>query len=304
MKSIYTFLFFFPVWLMNLTTLEAQSVDLTPSMDNTIYSESDSSNGSGIYLFTGITRQGGERRALLKFDLTSILPVDSVISAELQLYQSKTIEGPVSVSLYRLTGDWGEGASDAVFEEGMGATPSSDDATWNLAFYDSVSWDSPGGDFIAEASSTTTIDQSGVYYSWTGDGLASDVRTWIANPAENFGWIVITAGEEVSAKRFNSRENSSNKPNLILQLFTTSFENNIISGNFNIYPNPSKGTVHIKGLLPDKTYQIDVNEISGRQIFQKEIKVGAEETVSFTIPGRGVYFIIINSVSISKVIII
>ena len=38
--------------------------------------------------------------------------------------------------------------------------------------------------------------------------MATDVEAWIANPDENFGWMMI-GDEQVdgTAKRFNSREN-------------------------------------------------------------------------------------------------
>ena len=52
-------------------------------------------------------------------------------------------------------------------------------------------------------------------YTWSGSGLVADVQAWVSNPASNFGWVIrgneITAG---SAQRFNSRENSSNPPQL------------------------------------------------------------------------------------------
>ena len=52
-------------------------------------------------------------------------------------------------------------------------------------------------------------------YAWSGSGLLADVQSWVSNPASNFGWVIrgneITAG---SAQRFNTRENSSNPPQL------------------------------------------------------------------------------------------
>ena len=68
----------------------AQTTDLLASKDNTIYSDGDSSNGSGSFLFVGTTSIGFERRALVRFDLSSLTPTDSVISAQLQMFVSKT----------------------------------------------------------------------------------------------------------------------------------------------------------------------------------------------------------------------
>ena len=52
-------------------------------------------------------------------------------------------------------------------------------------------------------------------YTWSGSGLLADVQAWVSNPASNFGWVI--RGNEIdagSAKRFNTRENSTNPPQL------------------------------------------------------------------------------------------
>jgi hypothetical protein len=51
------------------------------------------------------------------------------------------------------------------------------------------------------------VGAEGFPYTWSGQGLINDVQSWVANPAQNFGWILV--GEEVaagSAKRFRARE--------------------------------------------------------------------------------------------------
>ena len=70
-------------------------VTLTPTADNTIFSESqDISNGAGQFLFAGTLNQGPIRRALLKFDVASAIPPGAHIdSASLQLHVSRTISG-------------------------------------------------------------------------------------------------------------------------------------------------------------------------------------------------------------------
>ena len=96
------------------------SVTITSSADNTIYSGPDNeskSNGAGDHVFAGATNRPsvfGARRALLKFDVGSSVPMGSrVTSASLRLNLSKTRSEEVAatVSLHRVLPDWGETAS-------------------------------------------------------------------------------------------------------------------------------------------------------------------------------------------------
>ena len=111
--------------------------------------------------------------------------------------------------------DWGEGASDAGDPGGIGAQAEPGDATWIHTFYNTSFWTTPGGDFSPTLSATTTVSTVDTTYTWSGSGLVADVQAWVSNPASNFGWVI--RGDEVnagSAQRFNTRENSSNPPQL------------------------------------------------------------------------------------------
>lgn len=98
--------------LMVITSL-AQSnrttvtVSLTPSLDNTIFqSPPNNSNALGGYFIAGQTNGGSIRRALIKFNLSSI-PAGSVITnVSLQLTLNKTIAGPIPVRLHKMSADW------------------------------------------------------------------------------------------------------------------------------------------------------------------------------------------------------
>ena len=111
--------------------------------------------------------------------------------------------------------DWGEGASDAGDPGGFGAQAEVGDATWIHTFYDTSFWTISGGDFSATLSATTTVSTVDTTYTWSGSGLLADVQAWVSNPASNFGWVI--RGDEINAgraQRFNTRENSSNPPQL------------------------------------------------------------------------------------------
>ncbi len=189
-------------------------IEFEPFKDNSLYAESPNSNGVGNWLFSGITNQpteGNPRRALLAFDVQSLVPSDAIITdVSLQLNSDKKRDGsgPTVFDLHRLEADWGEGNSNAAGDEGVGIAATTGDATWDYAFFDTVAWTSPGGDFSAIPSATTTIGEIGVY-SWSAPRLVDDVQSWIDGALSNYGWILLTADTTMgNARRFKSRESA------------------------------------------------------------------------------------------------
>ena len=186
---------------------------LNASKDNTIYESTTGnlSNGQGDYLFAGQTDDGDLRRALIRFDLSSIPANATITAATLTLTCSKVPPGvpAANTSLRRVSRDWGEGASNATAEEGAGATAQNGDATWLHAFFNTTSWSAVGGDFSSTVSATTSVGGTGSY-SWSGSGVVADVQGWVANSATNFGWALIgNETAEQTARRFNSRHTAS-----------------------------------------------------------------------------------------------
>jgi len=185
----------------------------TGTRDNTIYQEGTNTNGGGQYLFAGRTAgtlETESRRALLTFDVSLIPPGSSIDSVTLELRVSKTLETASTQTLHRLLKDWGEGIGDAPLEEGRGTVPAEGDATWVSNFHNLSLWDSPGGDFVATPSASTSVGLAGTTATWTGSGLVADVQAWVDGTAENFGWILI--GNESAlqtTKRFNSADNTT-----------------------------------------------------------------------------------------------
>jgi hypothetical protein len=156
----------------------------------------------------------------LAFDVNSALPEGAIVlSATLDLNMSRTITEDKAVALHLLEKDWGEGDSDAEGQEGAGATAMSGDATWLHTFYDTTSWDTPGGDFEVQESASIMVDGIG-QYSWSSPQMAADVQAWLDDADTNYGWLL--KGDEsggASAKRFDSRENSdpANQPKLTVE---------------------------------------------------------------------------------------
>jgi hypothetical protein len=71
-------------------------------------------------------------------------------------------------------------------------------------------------------SASQSVDATG-FYSWSGPALVADVQSWLDNPQNNFGWVLI-GNESVpqTAKRFDTRENieTSFRPALSVQYAT------------------------------------------------------------------------------------
>ncbi|MEK9660014.1 MAG: DNRLRE domain-containing protein, partial [Chloroflexota bacterium] len=151
---------------------------LFPIADVSLYGESGNlGNGAGEHLFAGFTNQGNERRALVRFDLSSIPADATVTSVRLELTVDRTQAGPLSYGLHRVTTSWSEGVENAGDSEGRGASNPSG-ATWTRATL-TTHWGAPGGDFETNASGSATVDALGTGVSWESAGLVADVQAWL-----------------------------------------------------------------------------------------------------------------------------
>jgi hypothetical protein len=200
----------------------ADVVEIGASRDNTLYEDpaGNTSNGSGSHLFAGRTLVPDRRRALIHFDVAAAVPAGATIDGvSLTLVVNKTIAPAHAVSLHRAEADWGEGASDASGEEGIGDVAAPGDATWLHAFFPGTLWAGAGGDFAAVASATTSVNAVGPY-TWSAAGMVADVQDWLERPGTNFGWAIV--GDEFTfptAKRFASSENAvtATRPKLTIE---------------------------------------------------------------------------------------
>ncbi len=210
--------------------LLAEVLLLEPQKDNTLYEDAQGSfsNGAGQYLFMG--RTGGDngidrllRRALLRFDLTTIPPGSEISMVELQLTIDKVPLGATGgiSTVHRVLSDWGEGSSNAPGPEGQGTRAATGDATWIHTFFATNTWNAAGGDFIATASQSANFSSSPQALNFLSSAqLVADVAAWVNNPATNFGWIVL--GDEPAdqnARRLLSREHvdSLTRPGLMVE---------------------------------------------------------------------------------------
>ena len=127
------------------TTVLAETVMIEASQDNTLFESEQGalSNGAGIYLFAGATKNFGLRRAVLAFKDLSAIPEGATInSAKLHISVTKENSAATMVLLQRLESDWGEGTSNAGSPGGDGTAATTGDATWNHTFFDTQTWNS------------------------------------------------------------------------------------------------------------------------------------------------------------------
>jgi hypothetical protein len=231
----------------------ADTFTLVPSKDNTIIQWSPGtpapnpllSNGLGD-IFVGRTGQDGPgpaaisiRRGLMHFDVAESIPAGAQITtATLTMRDVRGLNGDPTVRLHRVLQDWGEGNS--FFQGGLGTAASDGDVTWLHTFYNSANpeasphWDFEGGNFDSMASADSLIvddADEGRLFSWSSSAMAADLQSWLNNPGENFGWMLL--GDEMlsqSAIRFNSRE-SADPPNMPPTL-TIEYER-VFAGDYN-----------------------------------------------------------------------
>jgi hypothetical protein len=169
----------------------AEVVTIVPNKDNTLYEDIQGSisNGAGSSLLVGRGESDTSiRRALVAFDLSGHVPPGSRInSANLTLHLSGTLSGPQSVQLHKVLSDWGEGISVGQPEGDLGADATSSDATWLHTFYQHSFWQKAGGDFVAEPTATTEVNDIGFHTWGNTQEMVEDVQNWVDNPASNAG---------------------------------------------------------------------------------------------------------------------
>ena len=195
--------------------VQADTVTLTPSKDNTLIEPTDRgqwSNALGNAIYSDRVGQfggGTRRRAVLAFNLVGAIPAEAeVTTVTLTLNLVSTESGDQTLSLHALLADWGEGTSNDGGGQGSPATQG--DATWMHTFYDTEVWSNLGGDYNSVVSASQVIgDNKGLFYSWGPTAqMQADVQGWLAAPATNFGWLLLGNESQIqTVKKFASREN-------------------------------------------------------------------------------------------------
>lgn len=195
---------------LGVSAVHADVVTMVADRDATLFEDVTGSiaSGSGPTVFVGANRTLNNRRAVLHFDVNSVLPPGSnVQTVELWIYVSDAPDTtPRDVTAHRVLANWGEGASASA--GGGGASSQPGDTTWLHRFYPDELWTNAGGDYEPSSSAIAELGVSGWQF-WSSEQLAADVQTWIDDPSSNFGWLL--EGEEgtsQSARGFHSSESA------------------------------------------------------------------------------------------------
>ena len=189
-------------------------VTLEASQDNTLYENSEGalSNGVGQHVFAGRNGAGGGQlrmRGLIMFDVASRIPPGATInSIELGLHASTPMSHAGTVALHPVLSPWGEGLSNATMGEAGGAMSTTDDATWIHTYFNTLFWNTPGGDFRPEASANLAVATNGPQVIGSTPELVADVQGWLDDPGSNNGWLLRQVDEAALAIRFDSRDHA------------------------------------------------------------------------------------------------
>lgn len=179
----------------------------TGTSDNTIYQDRvDNTNGRHEWIYAGVTRVSSIRRGLIKFDLTAVPAGAAVQNASLTLHVDRSRPFDDTYSLHRLTASWGEGNVNSGDPGGLGALAIAGDATWNARHHNQQPWATAGGDFSATVSALTVFSTTGTSATFSSAGMAADIQAWLANPAQNYGWILRGEGNIQNARQFVSSD--------------------------------------------------------------------------------------------------
>ncbi|MEC8653710.1 MAG: DNRLRE domain-containing protein, partial [Planctomycetota bacterium] len=163
------------------------------------------------------------RRALVQFDLAGALPPGAVITAaSLELFVEQTSASqPTTAFAHRVIAPWSEGSVVAAGSGGGGGPVAPGESTWLHRDYPNVFWANPGGDFAATPSFSMSLPLTGPTASAPAPGLIADIQSWLANPANNHGWLLKTDELQLTtARRCWSREASANGPKLTITYLT------------------------------------------------------------------------------------
>lgn len=202
----------------------ADTVLLTPSADTTLFQSSPDNNMGGVFtLAAGMTGHATASRALMKFDMTGQIPANAVVTGarlRLTIVRTPFAPQPTGFTLHRMLKDWAEGNKSFTT---LGAPADAGETTWNNRIHPSTPWQAPGGtadvDFSSVVSSSSPNSAIGTSLFETSPEMVADVQNWMANPNQNFGWMVIASNEGTSftARRFGSREDANNSPVLEIE---------------------------------------------------------------------------------------
>ncbi|GEM_PF-829002 len=138
-------------------------------------------NGSGSFPAYIATR------ALIKFDISDIVPSNVIVTKAELVFNLNQIYGSNTYTAYKLTRDWVEG--------NFCGDSSTTVCTWTN--YGAGSWTTPGGDYDPTPVSNSLTVSGSLPQTITFNLNTAMVQSWISDPKNNYGIIIIAENESV-----------------------------------------------------------------------------------------------------------
>lgn len=222
-----------------------ETANFSPVADSEIHrvTSPDSNYGTNSSVVSGKLNNGETRRALFRFDVSSIPAQATVTSVTLRLQVVKVPSGGGANSTFdlrRILKEWSETG-----------------VSWNNRVSPASPWEGGGvsgsSDVSAEASSSSLVSGNGPYTFVSTSKLVADVQSWVANSATNFGWLLISQDEVTAqtARHFASREDAGNAP--------------VLTINYTPPPPPASTNIVLTGaILAGNEFRFSFNAESNR----------------------------------------
>lgn len=198
-----------------------EELELYPSADTYLYQYAPAQNfGTETQLQEYPWNIGYSKRGLVRFNLSSISPDSTIISAVLSMKEAATYGQARTIALHRLTRDWIETS-----------------ASWNR--YNAFNaWTAGGGDFASTPSATALV----VWYpsailDWNTWDVTQDVQQFVTGASDNYGWLIKDNSEDTSQQYwyFSSRE-SADKPKLTVRYSSNTVGDGVAESCLNLAP--------------------------------------------------------------------
>ena len=200
---------------------------------------------ASTWTFSGET---GHYRSFLQFDLTAVPSSAQLVSANLSLYHNNTStsdghEGSNSASLRRITSPWEE---------------------------QSINWNNqPSTSEVNEIILPVSSNESEDYEDFDLLPLVTD---WVANPADNYGFMMKQVTEQIyRSLKFSSGdyEDPGRHPKLDVCYTTIVSNKDLEFKEVEILPNPFEQSFIIRNL--EGPYTIQISDINGRIVYQRNL---------------------------------
>jgi hypothetical protein len=209
----------FLLGIMFLVSLQAATVQIDVLKDTSLFETGPDANLGADDLASGTTKAGYKSRALIQFDVASLIPTGSTIqSVSLRLNVNRQANGAYleNYGLHKFLTNWTEGVGTSNFAPAL-----TGETSWNSQSQGSVLWSTPGTQSGVEYSPvisglSATILTTGTFNISSTSQMVTDVQSWLDAPTANFGWMIIGQREDIggTARRFTSKETGALVPQI------------------------------------------------------------------------------------------